>query len=79
MIKYKISAQHLKKYICQVKLQPRTFKYRSYRNFDNDAFLNELFLIPYHVIDVFDEIDDSYWIWHELTMQIVNEHASTQN
>ena len=27
------------------------------------------------MIDVFDEIDDSYWIWHELTMQIVNEHA----
>ena len=27
------------------------------------------------MIDVFDETDDSYWIWHELTMQIVNEHA----
>ena len=61
------------------KLQPRTFKYRSYRNFDNDAFLNELSLIPYHVIDVFDEIDDSYWIWHELTLQIVNEHAPIKN
>ena len=32
-------------------------------------------MVPYHVTDSFDDIDDSYWLWNELTMQIVNSHA----
>ena len=31
----------------------------------------------YHIMlqIFFDDIDDSYWLWNELTMQIVNSHA----
>ena len=32
-------------------------------------------VIPFHVTEVFADVDDSYWAWNELTMQVVNEHA----
>ena len=31
--------------------------------------------IPYHVTEIFDDINDSYWLWSKLTMEIVEEHA----
>ena len=56
-------------------LKPITFKYRTYKNFSNEKFLKDLSLIPYHVTEIFDDIQDTYWLWHELTMEVVNEHA----
>jgi hypothetical protein len=56
-------------------LKPTTFKYRSYRKFDNESFSNDLAMIPYHVTEIFDDVNDSYWLWHELTMEVVNDHA----
>ena len=38
-------------------------------------FLKDLSLIPFDIIEIFDDVDDTYWIWNELIMQIVNEHA----
>jgi hypothetical protein len=57
------------------KLQPSTFQYRSYKNFDSELFLHDLSSIPYHIVEIFDDIDDSYWMWNKLTLQVVNEHA----
>ena len=56
-------------------LAPIIFKYRSYKHFNNDLFLEGLSKIPYHVTEIFDDVNDSYWLWHQLTMQVVNEHA----
>ena len=36
-------------------------------------------MVPYHVTEIFDNIDDSYWLWNELTMQIVNTHAPVKS
>ena len=52
-----------------------TFNYRSYTIFNVDSFTNDLSSIPYHIVDIFDDIDDSYWLWNELTMDVINEHA----
>ena len=57
------------------KLKPITFKYRSYKYFDETSFLNDLERIPYYIIDVFDDINDSYWAWNKLTMDVIDEHA----
>ena len=50
-------------------------KYRSFKRFNDEAFLNELFNAPFHVYDVFDDINDSYWFFTELYTSILNEHA----
>ncbi len=57
------------------KLKPVTFRCRAYKHFEKDNFLHDVSLIPYHVTCMFDDIDDPYWLWNELTMQVINEHA----
>ena len=52
-----------------------TFNYRSYTNFNVDSFTDDLSFIPYHIVDIFDDIDYSYWLWNELTMDVINELA----
>ena len=56
-------------------LRATTFTYRSYKHFDVNSFVDDISRIPYHIIDIFDDIDDSYWLWNELTMQVINVHA----
>ena len=34
--------------------------------------------IPYHVTEIFDDINDSYWLWSKLTMEIVEEPLVSQ-
>ena len=57
------------------KLQSNTFKYRSYKHFDNDKYVQDISCIPYIVTEVFDDPDDCYWAWNKLTMEVIDEHA----
>jgi len=52
-----------------------TINYRSYKHFDQAKFIQELSEAPYHVGDIFDDIDDSYSFFHKLTMDIVDKFA----
>ena len=47
-----------------------TFNYRKKCNVD--SFTDYLSSILYHVVDIFDDVDDSYWLWNELTMDVIN-------
>ena len=38
--------------------------------FSIEKFIKDLSLIP---LSCFDDIQDTYWLWHELTMEVVNE------
>ena len=49
--------------------------YRSYKHFNEEQFVDELSRVPYHVAEIFDDVDDSYWFFNSLTMQIVDDHA----
>ena len=55
--------------------KPRTIHYRSYKNFDESEFLNSVASAPFHVIDIFDEIDDMAWYTSALMRNIIDEHA----
>ena len=52
-----------------------TFTYISYKHFNNESFLSNLSIILYHITEIFDDIDDAYSVWNDLTMQVFNEHA----
>ena len=41
-----------------------TFQYRSYKHFNLDSFQSDLSMVPYHATEIFDDIDDSYWLWN---------------
>ena len=60
------------------KLKPVTIQYRSYKNFNEDLFKHDLDRIPYHVSDIFDDVNDIYWFWNKLTLDVINEHAPSK-
>ena len=56
-------------------IQPRQIIYRTYKNFCDQDFINDLEAAPFHVSNIFDETDDMYWFHNTLLTNIVNEHA----
>ena len=38
-------------------------------------FLHALSVAPFHVSEIFDEVDEAYWMCSTLLQEIVNEHA----
>ena len=48
---------------------------RSYRNVDEEAFIDAVGAIPFHVAYMFDDLDDIYWAHETLLLDIIDEHA----
>ncbi len=49
--------------------------YRTYKKFDTEKYNYDLLCAPFHVGEIFDSIDDSYWYYETLVKGIVDEHA----
>ena len=45
------------------------------KNSKKTMFLHALYVAPFHVSEIFDEVDDAYWMCSTLLQEIVNEHA----
>ena len=61
--------------ICVPRRKMGKIVYRSYKHFDEDAFCKDIANAPFHVSDIFDEIDDKYNFMDILVTNILNEHA----
>lgn len=55
--------------------KPKKLMYRSYKNFNEIMYYKDLLSAPFHVGEIFDSIDDSYWFCEQLWTGIMNEHA----
>ena len=49
--------------------------YRSMKHFSDIAFQNDVGSIPFHVSNIFDDIDDVYWMHDKLFMSVLDKHA----
>jgi hypothetical protein len=49
--------------------------YRSYKNFDENAFKHDLATAPFSVADIFDDLDDIYWFHSTLISDVIECHA----
>ena len=49
--------------------------FRSYKNFDEQQFNDDLSRVPFHVAQIFDDIDDVYLAHELLLRQVIDEHA----
>lgn len=49
--------------------------YRTYKHFDDTNFSNDIAFAPYHVAEMFDDVNDKYWYHETLISGIVHEHA----
>ena len=50
-------------------------KYRSFKNFDQNEFYEDVGQVPFHAAYVFDDIDDIYWAHEKLLTDIIDKHA----
>ena len=55
--------------------KPRHVFYRSYRNFNDADFCHAVSSAPFHVSDIFDDVEDMAWFTSSLISTIINEHA----
>ena len=57
------------------RVEKRRINYRSYKNFEEKEFSDDVGLIPFHAAYVFDDVDDIYWAHELLLTDVINEHA----
>ena len=55
--------------------KPKKVTYRSYKNYNEDDYINDLTTAPFHVGEIFDSVDDSYWFCEYLLKDIIDHHA----
>ena len=56
------------------KVKPRIIKFRSVKNFDEEKFQEHLNSAPWHVGEVFDNVEDRVGFVSTLLTEIVNDH-----
>ena len=56
-------------------IKHQTITYRSFKTFDESRFLTDLSLVPWKIIQAFDNIDDIVSVWNTLFLEILNKHA----
>ena len=57
------------------KATPRTIEYRSYRGFDENAFIQDLNNVPWHIVDDENNVNDAVLTWNKLFTEVVDSHA----
>jgi hypothetical protein len=55
--------------------EPTKLRYRSYKHFNDELFKKDVSNLPFHVADVFDDIDDKYWFQSNLLKNLIDYHA----
>ena len=57
------------------KTNHHTISYRSFRNFDEAKFVEDIQSIPWDTIKLFDDTDDILEAWLDLFLQVVDKHV----
>ena len=45
------------------------------KNFSENSFASDMTQVPFHVCNVFDDVDDIYWAQNLSFTSVLNEHA----
>jgi hypothetical protein len=54
---------------------PKFITYRRMKDIESKGLVNDLSNVPFHVAYTFEDIEDIYWAWQTLYMDVVNEYA----
>lgn len=57
------------------KMTHHTIKYRSFKQFDETKFNDDLKSVPWDVIKVFDNVDDALDTWYSLLSDVIDKHV----
>ena len=47
--------------------------YRSNRKSEENVYVHDISNIPYHVREIFDDVDDAYWFYETLMKHVIDE------
>ena len=53
----------------------RKICFRSLKNFSRENFVHDMQIVPFHITDLFDELDDKVYASELLFLGVLNEHA----
>ena len=53
----------------------QTITYRSFKHFDEIAFIDDLRQIPREILDTYDDVNECVQVWNMLFLEIVNKHV----
>ena len=62
-----------------VQQRNRILKVRSYKNFNEEKFKEDLKMAPWQVGEIFESVDDQYEYWEALLDKIVDDHVPTRD
>jgi len=54
---------------------PKYIRTRDYKRLDDDKFRYDIETAPFHISQVFEDVDDVLWAWQHLFNIICDEHA----
>ena len=57
----------------------RILKVRSYKNFNEEKFKEDLKMAAWHVGESFESVDEQYEYWEALLNKIVDDHLPTRD
>ena len=60
-------------------MKPRKIFYRGYKHFCEADYLTDLSFAPFHVADIFDDIDDIAWFSSSLIRNVIDAHAPVKS
>ena len=63
-----------KMHVHQPKDNHFTISYRSFKDFDETKFINDLQSVPWNIIHLFDNTDDVLEMWTDLFLEVVNKN-----
>ena len=58
--------------------KPRLIYVRNYKNIDTVKLDQDLETCPWHIISIFDDVDDSLWCWEYLFKNVLSSHVTTR-
>ena len=57
------------------KATPRTIEYRSFKGFDENAFIQNLKNVPWQIVDDESNVNDAVLTWNKLFTEVADSHA----
>jgi len=60
------------------KAPPKIIIVRNYRQINIADVRKNLELVPWHIMDIFDDVDDKVWCWNRLFKDTISDHVKTR-
>ena len=58
-----------------LKADPKIIESRQFKNFDCDAFIEDIKETPFHFASLMDDPNEMWDVWKSLLLEVINKHA----